>query len=214
MRQNDTCPAVDGARLRRRDGPRHRIANAAPLQAAKGGGTVREKTRHRGAAHRRPGATLAALICIAMLLMVLAPSAAWAAPLTRDTIPEPLHPWTDWVLHGQEEARCPFFHDTSDRRACAWPSALALELADRGGRFVQQWAIYDESWVPLPGDLGRGVAEGGADLSESGFVGRSSGSVTTSCVACFRSHQTLSTSPPHTSRRPTCRRGVRSCGPT
>ena len=114
---------------------------------------MREKTRHRGAAHRRPGATLAALICIAMLLMVLAPSAAWAAPLTRDTIPEPLHPWTDWVLHGQEEARCPFFHDTSDRRACAWPSALALELADRGGRFVQQWAIYDESWVPLPGDL-------------------------------------------------------------
>src|SRR5215468_8204468 len=91
-------------------------------------------------------------------------SHAGAAPLTRDKVPEPLRPWIDWVLRGHEEAACPFFagaptadaggqqEEAAPERRCLWPSRLDLELADHGGRFGQDWMLYDEEWVPLPGD--------------------------------------------------------------
>ncbi len=90
-----------------------------------------------------------------LLFGCLAPAlfgATLAGPLSREKTPEPLRPWIDWVLYGHEEALCPFFQGTEERRQCAWPARLALDLGDRSGRFSQQWLIYRDGWVPLPGD--------------------------------------------------------------
>src|SRR5512137_506240 len=78
---------------------------------------------------------------------------AHASPALPD-VPEPLRPWIDWVLHGHEDARCPFL-GAPDGRECAWPSRLTLVLDEHGGRFTQQWLVYRSGKVPLPGDEAR-----------------------------------------------------------
>jgi hypothetical protein len=78
-----------------------------------------------------------------------------AEPLPREQVPEPLKPWVDWVLRGHEDAACPFFEGTADRRECVWPARLTLELDDKGGRFIQQWRAYRDAWAVLPGDASR-----------------------------------------------------------
>lgn len=75
-----------------------------------------------------------------------------AGPLPREQVPEPLRPWIDWVLRGHEEEQCPFLQGAGDRRRCAWPSRLVLELDEKSGRLAQQWRIDREDWVALPGD--------------------------------------------------------------
>jgi hypothetical protein len=76
----------------------------------------------------------------------------WAEPLTREDVPAPLAPWIDWVLRGAEDAACPFLHGNAERRQCVWPSRLKLTLDDSGGRFRQEWRVYIDASVPLPGD--------------------------------------------------------------
>jgi hypothetical protein len=109
-------------------------------------------------------------------LLALVPAAALTAPAaaaavrdppgsSRESIPAPLQPWIPWVLHGHEEAFCPVVRgqvDTSApegnsssqviERACLWPSRLDLVLDDRGGRFAQDWEVFRDAWVVLPGE--------------------------------------------------------------
>ncbi len=87
---------------------------------------------------------------VGAMAMLLA-SAAGAEPLARDAVPEPLRPWVDWVLHGQEAATCTPLLGETDRRECAWPARLELTLDDAGGRFAQDWDVETAGWVPLPG---------------------------------------------------------------
>src|SRR5213593_1750927 len=91
-------------------------------------------------------------ILLAVLIVLALGTPAPAAPLSREKTPEALRPWIDWVLYGHEEEGCPFFQGEADERRCLWPSRLALELDDRGGRFSQQWILEHEARVPLPGD--------------------------------------------------------------
>ncbi len=86
------------------------------------------------------------------LLLVAAPLSLDAAPLAPSEVPAPLRPWTDWVLHGEAEARCPFLYGEAGAMRCAWPSRLDLALDARGGRFRQGWLLYAEGAVRLPGD--------------------------------------------------------------
>ncbi len=88
---------------------------------------------------------------VAVLLAAWAASAA-AEPLARDTLPEPLAPWVDWVLRGHEEKACPVLEGPGDRHVCVWPSQLDLELGQRQGAFTQRWLVHTEASVPLPGD--------------------------------------------------------------
>jgi hypothetical protein len=94
------------------------------------------------------------LIRLALVLICasLVGSTVRAEPISRAEVPEPLRPWIDWVLLDHEEARCPFFQGLKDHRQCVWPSRLAFDLGDRGGRFTQRWLVHNEEWVPLPGD--------------------------------------------------------------
>jgi len=71
---------------------------------------------------------------------------------STQNIPDPLKPWTDWVLDENDIETCPYFYN-SENKACIWPSTLRLNLNNKGGTFTQQWHIYaKESQVQLPGD--------------------------------------------------------------
>jgi hypothetical protein len=63
---------------------------------------------------------LQALIVFVCLLVVT--SAAQAEPLSREEVPEPLRPWTDWVLRGHEDQLCPAVQNPANEHRCLWPS--------------------------------------------------------------------------------------------
>ncbi|MBN2573856.1 MAG: hypothetical protein JXP73_04760, partial [Deltaproteobacteria bacterium] len=97
---------------------------------------------------------------LAVLLVVGAAFAqsrpAAGAPLAPKDVPAPLRPWTAWALHGHEEAVCPTLagrvgEDEEGEKECAWPARLRLSLDEKSGRFAQEWQVYKEIWVPLPG---------------------------------------------------------------
>ena len=90
-------------------------------------------------------------VVLTAFLLAMSGSAA-GEPLAREDVPEPLVPWVDWVLSGVEDADCPFVHGIPKRRQCTWPSRLRLSLGDERGEFRQEWRVYGEVWVPLPGD--------------------------------------------------------------
>lgn len=66
-------------------------------------------------------------------------------------VPDPLAPWVDWVLHDEKLIGCPYRYNDQDQN-CAWPSRLTLDLNSKGGRFTQQWQLYNESLIQLPGE--------------------------------------------------------------
>lgn len=68
------------------------------------------------------------------------------------SVPVPLQPWVDWVLAGEQQHLCPFLYNQSEAYRCAWPTQLTLNLTDKGGEFRQLWQLYQDTWVPLPGD--------------------------------------------------------------
>ncbi|WP_019935150.1 hypothetical protein [Oceanimonas smirnovii] len=69
-----------------------------------------------------------------------------------EQVPEPLQPWTGWVLQGSSQSRCPLLYRQSTQRQCAWPGQLNLALNDKEGRFEQSWELYDDADIPLPGN--------------------------------------------------------------
>lgn len=72
-------------------------------------------------------------------------------------LPESLQPWASWVLRDQPDARCPHLaaaklSQTGEQKVCAWPGKLSIQADAKGMHFKQQWTVYGESWVRLPGD--------------------------------------------------------------
>lgn len=86
-------------------------------------------------------------------LFVLISNFAYADKLTREQVPEPLKPWVDWVLYGQEQQQCTHAFNNTNERFCAWPSILQIEINSEGGEFAQQWQVATESWLRLPGNM-------------------------------------------------------------
>jgi hypothetical protein len=72
-------------------------------------------------------------------------------------LPKELTDWQGWVMDGEGFRHCPFYANTDGsqrhQRLCAWPGRLLLEVDAKGGRFTQQWNTFNDSWLPLPGDL-------------------------------------------------------------
>ncbi len=87
-----------------------------------------------------------------LLFLLLFQSGVVAQPLAPEDVPEPLQPWTKWVLYGESDYQCPFVYSSHRQRTCAWPSELSLALTNTRGRFTQQWQVYQETWIMLPGD--------------------------------------------------------------
>jgi hypothetical protein len=99
-------------------------------------------------------------------------------PLTvsaKTDVPDPLKPWTGWVLKGHEGELCPFFNGGSARSLCRWSSPLALSMDDRKGSFSLQAKTFQEGWIVLPGDADhwpQDVKAGGSPLAVVARDGR------------------------------------------
>src|SRR4051812_5581633 len=94
------------------------------------------------------------LLPVSLCLLLLSLDAR-AERLDPKQAPEPLRPWTAWVLADKPDALCPFVQGSAEVVHCAWPTTLSLGLADTGGRFEQHWHLDARAWVPLPGDATR-----------------------------------------------------------
>jgi hypothetical protein len=94
------------------------------------------------------------------VVVVLLSSSHLAGPARaagrESAIPPPLRPWIPWVLDGDEGKSASCLVSSGENVAtCAWPSRLQVSLDQRGGTFSQEWRVFAESLVPLPGDKER-----------------------------------------------------------
>lgn len=90
------------------------------------------------------------LVCVLVFCLWNLP--LFAAALTPKNVPEPLKPWIPWVLHGQEERYdCPSLYNLENRWQCSWPTRLELNVKEDGGTFRQEWLMFNEGWIALPG---------------------------------------------------------------
>ncbi len=87
-----------------------------------------------------------------LLLLFIFHTSLLAEPLAPEDVPEPLKPWVNWVLYGETDYQCPFIYSSHKQRNCAWPSELSLTLSNKQGSFIQQWQVYQDAWIYLPGD--------------------------------------------------------------
>ncbi|MEZ5498191.1 MAG: hypothetical protein R3E77_02045 [Steroidobacteraceae bacterium] len=80
---------------------------------------------------------------------------AGIAMAQANKVPAELESWRGWVLKGEEFRVCPALLGqdmaSADAHRCAWPGALDLAVDAHSGRFEQQWQVYSDSWIILPG---------------------------------------------------------------
>ena len=89
------------------------------------------------------------IIC---LIVLLSTTSLFAEPFSQQKVPEPLKPWVDWVLHGEEEKDCPLIYNRLSQKICSWPSKLKLDFNYKDALFSQEWEVYSKDiWVKLPG---------------------------------------------------------------
>ena len=69
-------------------------------------------------------------------------------------VPEPLQSWQEWALKDHPDIQCPFSLQASNQRQCQWPGTLHLRVTAEGLHFEQQWQLFMEGRVPLPGGEG------------------------------------------------------------
>lgn len=113
---------------------------------------------------------------IVPVLFVLAFSfSAAAAEFSRASIPDPLRSWVGWVLDADPAAACPHLFNDSAARQCAWPGALELKVSGSGAGFTQDWQVYHESWVMLPGDASLWPLEVSVDGKPGAILSRDGG---------------------------------------
>src|SRR5258708_16207079 len=93
---------------------------------------------------------LQALI-VFVCLMIVAP-AVLAEPLPRERVPEPLRPWTDWVLRGHEDQLCPMVQTPANEHRCLWPSRLTLTVGETASPFSQDFRVYRATSLLVPRD--------------------------------------------------------------
>ena len=78
----------------------------------------------------------------------------WAAPMDKKDLPEPLQSWVPWVLHGvEDQLHCPPLYNSDKNRECGWPSRLDLIVDEKNGAFRQEWLMFSEGWIILPGNI-------------------------------------------------------------
>jgi len=92
-------------------------------------------------------------LCLYVLLPIS--SFSWAGDINPADIPSDLSEWKSWVLHNKDEQFCPSDYNNGEGYRCVWPSRLTVFIESSGGRFEQEWIIFAEAWIPLPGDAER-----------------------------------------------------------
>lgn len=67
-------------------------------------------------------------------------------------IPEPLQPWKSWATWGVKHRHCPIPFDGGENHLCFWPSRLSLSADLQRGSWNMVVRVFEETWIPLPGD--------------------------------------------------------------
>jgi hypothetical protein len=67
-------------------------------------------------------------------------------------VPAPLEPWRGWVLDQHRELACPPHYANLGEHYCRWPGRLVLQADMHGASFSQDWQLYSDGWITLPGD--------------------------------------------------------------
>ncbi|MGA7213879.1 MAG: hypothetical protein WBX20_06695, partial [Terrimicrobiaceae bacterium] len=78
-------------------------------------------------------------------------------------IPEPLKAWTGWATWDDADHACPSPYQDPTKHLCFWPTRLALEIDSISGRFNMGVTVFNDTWIPLPGDGGAWPVEVKAD---------------------------------------------------
>lgn len=90
------------------------------------------------------------------LWCILALFTSTQAAEINKAIPPELKPWVPWVNKHLAFLDCPLTEGgeilNEHDHLCAWPGILQLEISQTRGQFEQNWKVYRDSWVPLPGD--------------------------------------------------------------
>ena len=89
-------------------------------------------------------------ICLIFLLFILPVS---GKAIDEKDIPPQLKSWKSWVLHGTEKYSCPNPYNNGNEYLCMWPSRLNIKLNETGGSFSQEFIVYSENWISLPGNM-------------------------------------------------------------
>lgn len=90
-----------------------------------------------------------------LLLLEILPAAPSEPIFAREKeIPPALLPWQNWATWDAPHRNCPTPYSDPQSHLCFWPSQLSLEIETTGGRFALGVTVYDDTWVPLPGDAG------------------------------------------------------------
>lgn len=97
---------------------------------------------------------------------------AHAAEFPRSAIPDPLKSWVPWVLDSVPGATCPHQFNDVNTRQCAWGGTLELKAGANGATFTQDWLVYQDSWLILPGDAQQWPQELSVDGKASAVLSR------------------------------------------
>lgn len=89
---------------------------------------------------------------LVVLAAVLLGGANAGAQSTDPQVPPELQPWQDWATWGDRHADCPSPYNNAGQHICFWPSRLTLEAGADQGTWNLNVRVFEESWVPLPGD--------------------------------------------------------------
>jgi hypothetical protein len=90
-------------------------------------------------------------ICIISLLVSVSAVIA-APPEIEQELPEPLKPWAGWALWNERDLASPSPYHDPKQALRVWPSQLKLDVQTAGGRFDFEVKVFNEAWLPLPGD--------------------------------------------------------------
>ncbi len=78
--------------------------------------------------------------------------AAFAASLFAKPVPDALKPWETWATWNDEHRECPTPYSDARKHFCFWPSRMGLQVEKAGGKFDIVVTVFNETWVPLPGN--------------------------------------------------------------
>ena len=86
-----------------------------------------------------------------ILFLLYAPATSHALSPKDLNIPQALEQWNSWVLYDKDELLCPFDYNDGDIARCTWSPRLKISVENKTGLFYQEWSIFAEGMVQLPG---------------------------------------------------------------
>ncbi|MCD6527700.1 MAG: hypothetical protein J7K75_11990 [Desulfuromonas sp.] len=96
--------------------------------------------------------TIPRIVLLHLLVMLSALTSPVFANPHLPYVPADLEPWTQWVMHDEQDQACTLLWNSSEQRRCQWPGSLSLMVNQQGGGFEQYWELEQEGWIQLPGD--------------------------------------------------------------